>query len=351
MIALRTNQPIPFINFEKKEDKEEEKYNLITDVVMAQIGEAKGHGLHVDAEFIQAAASWFNENKPNGVKANWGHNWENIGRTVGKFHNIRATETQLLGDLHLYNAADASPELPNITNYIREMSAEDPEALMCSLVFTGDHYYQKTSSGQHIKVYYYDEEDNWISSNPELGEIYIAWSSGRSCDLVGDGALTESLFSTETLADKLHNITNHPKFNEMMQQHGDNFTPLNEYYHKKSDNSILQKIKQFFKKETMEPTPQTPEIAITPEITAAAAPEAATTENKFEERFAELENKLNALAAEKLNLLEKISDMETQLSELPADTHTSAATTRNGAGEQTKQKSWMQDPINQIKLN
>lgn len=360
MLSINSNIPINTINFSNKEEDK-----IIKNVIMAQTGEAKGHGIHVDQEFINTAAAWFNEHMPNGVKANWGHNWENLGRTIGKFHNIKARSlsvvegggTQLTGDLHLYDAADLSPELPNVTEYIRKMAAEDAEALMCSLVFTGDHYYQKTSSGQNIKVFYYDEEDNWISSNPELGAVYIAWAEGRSCDLVGDGALTERLFSSDSLADKLHSITNHPQFQAMMQQHGEKFTLLNEYYHKKSDHSILQKIKNFFSKEnTMENTNithQTTSAPAAPETVAVQTTEAPQTSadiTAFEKRFDTLEKKLEAMEAEKRNLLEKISDLETQLSEAPAAQHTATGTNRQGAADAPTEKLWMQNPINQVKL-
>lgn len=225
---------------------------IIHDVVMAQVGEARGHGVHVEEEFLADAAKWFQDNMPNGVKANFGHNFQNVGLTLGKFHNIRHEGDKLLGDLHLYESADKSPNNPGQASWLMDQGKEDPEAVMSSLVFSAKQYYQKTDSGQKVQIWYYDDEDNWISKNTALGKVYVSFGEGRSCDIVENGALTDSLFSGNALLDQFQTIIQNPQFPALLEEYGDKFPVLAEHYYSKKKSTLWDAIKKFLNPEPMD---------------------------------------------------------------------------------------------------
>lgn len=221
---------------------------IINNCILAQVGEAKGHGVHVEEKFIIAANQWLNANlSDKGLKCNIDHNWGSaMGKQAGKFYNFRAEAGKLIGDLHIYNAADKSPTLPNLKSWLLELASEDSEAINCSIWFYADYYYQLTEAGDEVQIWYYDDEDGWISKNPDLGNAYVAFDSMRCCDLVDEGALTETLFSTDdTLKNKFNDIIHNPGFMRMLESNPEQFPVLNEHYHKQQGNALLKGIKNF----------------------------------------------------------------------------------------------------------
>jgi hypothetical protein len=76
---------------------------IIKDVVLCQVGEAKGHDLFIDQDFINDVVKFGNQN-PAGVKARFGH--PNIcstalGSYLGRFRTFRMVDDKAIADLHL----------------------------------------------------------------------------------------------------------------------------------------------------------------------------------------------------------------------------------------------------------
>lgn len=175
---------------------------IIHDVVMVEEGPAKGHGVHLDADFVENLVDYDRANfAERGVKARLGHpdmcsNAQ--GTQLGYFRNIRkrkqGDKMQAIGDLHLLDAADLSPNRPNARAWALQMAAEAPDFFMSSIVFVGSGYYQRKGNNHKKPVLAeadYDAElPLFVEFDAEKGAAHF------NTDLVEDGAATSSLFST-----------------------------------------------------------------------------------------------------------------------------------------------------------
>lgn len=189
---------------------------VISDVVMVQSGEAKGHGVHLEDEFINDLVAYdLKHFGDRGVKARLGHpgaSDNTMGTQLGYFTNIRSRKKngkmQAIGDLQLLQSADISPEKPNMREWVLSMSQEAPDWIMSSIVFKPGRYYQKKKDGGKKYIWEYTivkdadgvESAKWVYSDPKLGNIYVEFGDKGEhyfTDLVEDGAATENLFSTE----------------------------------------------------------------------------------------------------------------------------------------------------------
>jgi len=306
---------------------------VIRDVIMTQADdEAKGHGFGIEAEFVEELVKFATAKLKNKVPANYGHNYDNMGKQLGYFTNVRLEGSQAIGDLHIFKSADLSPLLPNMGEWMLSMANEDNSRVNASIKFTIDYYYQKDDNGKKFKIWYYDEKEGWISASKALGAVYGKFDELVSTDIVEKGAVTERLFARETLYQRFHDITAEPGFIEMFTDNEENFPQLTDYYMIKDTNaSYIHKLKRFFTKQ--ENTEQMAE-----QNQPTPAPE--TTEQRFER----LENLLTELSAKvtppadpqpappapETSFAEQIAALQAELAELkaaPAAEHTAGVTT------------------------
>jgi hypothetical protein len=164
---------------------------VIRNVIMAQAGEAKGHGISVEQKFIDAVVT----QSQNEVLSNFGHNWDNMGLQLGRVKNVHSVENKAVGDLHIYNNADNSPRFPNMGTWVMQQAAEDPESLMLSISFKSAYYYQYDNSGTEIKL----SRDRWGDPIPTFSNqtVFVALGTLLSVDVVDSGALTDTLYSSQ----------------------------------------------------------------------------------------------------------------------------------------------------------
>lgn len=190
---------------------------IIHDVVMCQTGEAKGHNIHLEQEFIKDLISYDVEHYDRfGLKCRFGHpslSDTTMGTQMGVFKNFRIRENQAIADLHLLDAADLSPKYPKMREWMLQMAAESPDFVMMSIVFKAGGYYQKDESGKKRYCWYYEiltneegeETVRWVSPRSEFGDIYAEFGEGGQhlyTDAVEAGAVTENLFSNQFNQDK-----------------------------------------------------------------------------------------------------------------------------------------------------
>lgn len=175
---------------------------IIHDVVMVEEGPAKGHGVHLDADFVENLVAYDRANfAERGVKARLGHPdmcSDAQGTQLGFFRNIRkrkqGDKMQAIGDLHLLDAADLSPSKPNARAWALQMAAEAPDFFMSSIVFVGSGYYQRKGNKHKKPVL---EEADYDAELPLFVEFDAEKGAAHyNTDLVEDGAATSSLFST-----------------------------------------------------------------------------------------------------------------------------------------------------------
>jgi hypothetical protein len=181
---------------------------IIPDVVMVQEGPAKGHGVHLEAEFIEKMQKYDQKNYgQRGLKARFGHpsaSGETMGTQLGIFKNFRTRSTngklQLIADLHLLDSSESSPTHPGMRSWVLSMAQERPDFMMLSIVFSVKSYYQRTPNGnKHNLIVSTDpfEGDAFSNYKEEWGNIFVEFAEHYYTDLVEAGAATDSLFSTE----------------------------------------------------------------------------------------------------------------------------------------------------------
>lgn len=163
------------------------KNRVIKNVILCQAGEAKGHGEWLEQEFIDDLVKFSNDNFSEGLPSNYGHNWDNLGKQLGVIKDIRVDGDKAVGDLHLFESADLSPDVPGVASYVMALAAEDRKALNMSIVFNRKGYYQRNDKGEKITV-------DWASID-ENNKLYVEFGKLISSDIVDDGAATETLYS------------------------------------------------------------------------------------------------------------------------------------------------------------
>lgn len=216
---------------------------ILPDVVMLQEGEAKGHGFHMEAEFVNDLVAYDQKHYgKRGLKNRFGHpgaSDDTMGKQMGYFRNFRTREKggkmQAIADLHLLEAADFSPTNPNMREWMLRMAEEAPDFVMQSIVFRPGRYYQKAKDGKKKYVYEYtkvkgddgETYDEWVSADPALGNVYIEFGDRGQhfyTDTVEAGAATDSLFSTEAnphllVSKALSWLDEHPELKEFALLH------------------------------------------------------------------------------------------------------------------------------------
>ncbi len=112
---------------------------IIRGFVVAQLGEARTHGIELDEATLDQIVALGNA-QPAGVKSRFGHPspgaGDAIGRFVGRTKNFRRAGGQVLADLHLDGAAETSPH-GDLANYLMKLAQNDRTAYGASIVFTG----------------------------------------------------------------------------------------------------------------------------------------------------------------------------------------------------------------------
>lgn len=99
-------------------------------------GEALGHDLWCDAQFLADVSSQIN-NLPNGLKARFTHpglSADGVGTKLGKFTDARVEGDQVLADLHFQEAAFNTPD-GDLGSYVLSIAQDTPEDFGLSIVF------------------------------------------------------------------------------------------------------------------------------------------------------------------------------------------------------------------------
>jgi hypothetical protein len=185
----------------------DEENGIIHDVVMVEEGPAKGHGVHLESEFVTDLVAYdIRVFGSRGVPARFGHpgaSDNTMGMQMGHYQNIRKRkgdkgQMQAIGDLHLLDAAEISPSKPNMKSYVLRMAKEAPDFMMSSIVFKASKYYQKKDNG-HKHYVNFDEFGDPINLLPDKKVFVEFGETGQHyfTDLVDKGAATDSLFSAQ----------------------------------------------------------------------------------------------------------------------------------------------------------
>lgn len=102
-------------------------------------GEALGHGMWLDNEFI----SQVNEalaNNPKGIKARFTHpglSADGLGTFMGRAKNPSISGDRVIADFHFAKSAHNTPD-GDLAEYLMGLAGEDPESFAISIVFKPD---------------------------------------------------------------------------------------------------------------------------------------------------------------------------------------------------------------------
>lgn len=371
-VAPRWMKSMPtLLEFEKSNIDAEA--GIIHDVVMVEEGEAKGHGFHLEAEFITDLVKYdIKMFGSRGVKARLGHpgmSDDTMGSQMGYFQNYRERKKkgkmQAIADLHLLDSADISPTKPKMREWVIGMAEEAPDFIMSSIVFRPGRYYQKQKDGKKKYVYEYtkvrgedgEEYDKYVYSDDSLGKVYIEFGAKGEhyyTDLVESGAATDSLFSNtanpqlfvarlgewlDENPDIRQFITTHPdKVQAFLDRIGFKTQPTKPA-HKMGFMEIL-----FGKSPAAEDTTLTAQEIQQLRAGITKADEALAAADKKNQELAEELKSLKSGLAETERQRDKLSARVTELEKQAADVHTKVQKETELPAEEN---SWSKDPINQ----
>lgn len=227
-----------------KTSKIDKTRKVLSDVVVVQTGEASGHGVHLDQEFIENVVQLSKSHKV-GVKARFGHpsmSSDALGTEIGRFHNFRVRGNQAIADLHLGTYAEKSPN-GDYPTYIMDFAEEDPDAFGTSIVFKAGEPYQIDEKGEKIDIYkrgkdgkkiydfygYPEKSDKYDPDKP----VYQSINELLGADLVDTPAATNGMFS------ELYSHAFAAKFSDFLDENQDIDKWLSE------NPEVEQKIKSF----------------------------------------------------------------------------------------------------------
>ena len=231
-----------------KLSKVDRENGILSDVVMCQVGEAKGHEVKLEQQFIDDLVSYANaHNASTGLKARLGHpsmSNETMGSQLGAFKNFRVRGEQAIADLHLLDAAAKSPN-GDLKEWVLSMAEEDPSFIMSSIVFKPGEQYKYDKDGKRFA----SDTDEFHSLTSDafvsLGELYY-------CDLVEQGAATENLFSAQFNKDKFavqvnEWLNDNAQIDSFIKENPDKiFSLLKSRGIELEEGSFFQKIKSLF---------------------------------------------------------------------------------------------------------
>jgi hypothetical protein len=199
----------------------------IKNVILCQVGPAKGHGVHLDQDFIDSVIDYADENysEKNPLKCRFGHpsmSHTTMGKQLGTFTNFRKVGEKAIADLQLLQAARSGPN-GNMWDWMFDMAEERPDFVMNSIVFQPGEYY-KIIKGKKKKQSDFDRPYDFNSAESDDKKVYVEMKKLMFSDIVEQGAATESLFSANFNKDKFAVIATeflneHPEIDLFIKEH------------------------------------------------------------------------------------------------------------------------------------
>ncbi len=238
---------------------------IIRNALIVTEGEAKGHGVFLESEFIDEVIRQGNESK-SGLKARFGHpnmcstalgtflgRWKNFSRdTITRSDGSKAVAAR--GDLFLSNSAKDTPN-GDLHDYVLSMAEKEGDMFGTSIVFTRGDEYQRTKSGKKVRYVwetgedgerlrnadgearyrYVDEtgKEHDTSKDPVLDRYYVTCKKLHACDAVDDPAANDGMFSNfaqETVAGQITEFLDlHPQVWDAVEKNPGVLEALSKY--------------------------------------------------------------------------------------------------------------------------
>lgn len=210
-----------------------EEKGIIEGVSIVTVGEAEGHGVSLDSEFVHTVAEMGNAKK-QGVKVRFGHPnmcSTALGTFLGRAKNFREGKTErdgkeeeaALADIFLSNEAKIAPQ-GDLYQYVMGMAQNEADMFGTSIVFTPGKTYVRDEDGE--KDYDWYEVDpitgvQFAKTEYEDREVFVECEELHASDVVDDPAANDGLFSRfsgETMAGQMTEFLDlHPQVWDAVQ--------------------------------------------------------------------------------------------------------------------------------------
>lgn len=124
---------------------------LVRNFAVVTRGEALGHGMWLDQQFVQQTRVALQSLK-KGAKSRFTHpglSADGLAKFLGRAYRANGSGTDVVrSDLHLAKSAHASPD-GNLAQYVMDRAAEDPESFGASIVYDIDHQAEREHFEAH----------------------------------------------------------------------------------------------------------------------------------------------------------------------------------------------------------
>lgn len=167
---------------------------LIRGVSVVSRGEALGHDMWLDIEFLAQTEQAINDAGAAGIKSRFTHpglSGDGLGRLVGRIKDGRTVGDQTFGDLHISETSRTTPD-GDLGEYIMNLAEKEPDLFGTSIVFSADEAAEAAFAAEHQdrqgRFLSPDEDNRQQLPHTRLAEL-------RADDLVDDPAANpEGLF-------------------------------------------------------------------------------------------------------------------------------------------------------------
>jgi hypothetical protein len=287
---------------------------IIEGVSVVTVGEAEGHGINLDSEFVREVIKQGNDLR-QGVKVRFGHPnmcSTALGTFLGRAKNFREGKTErdgsqveaALADIFLSNEAKATPH-GNLYNYVLGMAQNEPDMFGTSIVFTPGRIYRRDGTDKVFapgeRVDKGERGADWEEWREIDGPDFVEMDELHAADAVDDPAANEGLFSRfakETIAGQITEffdlnpavwraVESNPSIIEALARYGDKVDEFVERYRAYRGNS--RKGDDMFTKKDKANSEQLEDKGAAAEATEAAETEDVKPDEKNESAEASTE--------------------------------------------------------------
>ncbi len=158
---------------------------IIHGVAVMTAGEARGHGMLIDAATLNSTAAFINAREA-GMKSRFTHPGmcdDGMGKKLGNVKNAKVIGDQVVADLHFSPSASKTPD-GDLAGYVIDLAEEDPSAFGLSVVITGKQAW-KLADGAEVQTR--ERPANATTDKPFLRPTGLA-----AVDVVDDPAANPS---------------------------------------------------------------------------------------------------------------------------------------------------------------
>ena len=284
---------------------------FIKGITVVREGEAKGHNLFINSQFLDDVVRLGNE-RTAGIKARFGH--PNIcstalGTYLGRYKNFRKIDDKVIADLYLDTSAKASPK-GNLYDYVLQLAKTNPDMFGASISFKrGESTFE-----------------TFQADGKEQKKEFATITDLYATDLVDDPAATDGLFEAFQHDDLASQVTQfldlHPELFSLIEKQPDIVSEFMIKYNnfknkdmnlKDEFNNLKTWIKENFQSKSK---PEDFESQVNQKLSEFE--KLISCQSNFENQKEALDTKISELTTANKSLQDKIQSLESKVTELEA---------------------------------